>query len=90
VSEAIDPNGHCSPFVPANVEPLGAQFVDPRRRKSDPWSQNLAAFLFSLGGPEGPEPALGERKPGLSHFGRDPRPCLVVDKGAGLLGSQES
>ena len=24
-----------------------------------------------LGGPEGPEPALGEKKTGLSHFGRE-------------------
>ena len=24
-----------------------------------------------LGGPEGPEPALGGKKPGLSHFGRE-------------------
>jgi hypothetical protein len=47
VSEApIDPSGLCSesesPFVPANTLPLGAQFVDPKRRKSDPWNPNLA------------------------------------------------
>jgi hypothetical protein len=33
-----------------------------------PWPSLPSAVL---GGREGPEPALGEKKPGLSHFGRE-------------------
>jgi len=67
-------------FFSIDMEPDGARVntapchltdVDPDERAAHVRGSDLIIIQIQLGGPEGPEPALGEKKPGLSHFGRE-------------------
>ena len=68
--------GSCLRGLPIDMEPDGARVNTAPCHLTDERAvhvrgSDLIIIQIQLGGPEGPEPALGEKKPGLSHFGRE-------------------